>query len=93
MKELFVTCIVRKETHGGYSSWCPELDVASRGDTVEEAAQNLQEAVQGHIQTAVQENMLDEVMEKLGVTVEDIKNGGHVVLNSFSTTMPMELPV
>lgn len=29
----------------GYVSLCPELDVASQGDTVEEARANLQEAV------------------------------------------------
>jgi predicted RNase H-like HicB family nuclease len=30
---------------GGYVSLCPELDIASQGDTVEEARANLQEAV------------------------------------------------
>ncbi|MDT5268299.1 MAG: hypothetical protein QOH49_485 [Acidobacteriota bacterium] len=29
----------------GYVSLCPELDIASQGDTVEEARANLQEAV------------------------------------------------
>jgi len=39
------TAIVMKET-GGYSALCPELDVASQGDTIEAAAANLREAVE-----------------------------------------------
>lgn len=57
MTDLILTCIIKKEKRGGYSSLCPELDVASRGDTIEEAKQNLQEAVEGHIKTAKQEGL------------------------------------
>ena len=64
MKEIILTCIARKEARGRYSSLCPELDVASCGDSIEEATKNLKEAVQGHIQTAIQENMFDEKLPK-----------------------------
>ena len=30
----------------GYTSLCPELDIASQGDTVEQARENLKEAVE-----------------------------------------------
>lgn len=59
MKELILTCVTKREGRGGYSALCPELDVASRGDTIEEAAANLQEAVAGHLKTAQQEGMSD----------------------------------
>jgi predicted RNase H-like HicB family nuclease len=36
----------------GYVSLCPELDIASQGDTVEEARANLQEAVDLFFETA-----------------------------------------
>ena len=36
----------------GYVSLCPELDVASQGDTVEEAATNLREGVELFLETA-----------------------------------------
>jgi len=39
------TTIVEKEGDG-YVSLCPELDVASQGNTVEEATANLKEAVE-----------------------------------------------
>jgi len=36
----------------GYVSLCPELDIASQGDTIEEALENLKEAVEGFLETA-----------------------------------------
>jgi predicted RNase H-like HicB family nuclease len=39
------TAIVQKE-QGGWSALCPEFDVASQGDTVEEAKANLRHAVE-----------------------------------------------
>jgi len=34
------------EEEDWYVSWCPELDIASQGKTVEEAILNLKEAVE-----------------------------------------------
>ncbi len=34
---------------GGYSAYCPEFEIYSQGDTAEEAARNLKEAVTGYI--------------------------------------------
>ncbi|MCK6480276.1 MAG: type II toxin-antitoxin system HicB family antitoxin [Planctomycetes bacterium] len=45
------TAIVEKEGDG-YVALCPELDVASQGDTVEEARTNLKEAVELFLETA-----------------------------------------
>ena len=39
------TAIIEREGDG-YISLCPELDIASQGDTIEEARQNLQEALE-----------------------------------------------
>lgn len=36
----------------GYVSLCPELDVASQGNTVEEARDNLREALELFVETA-----------------------------------------
>jgi len=40
-----LTAIIERETDG-YVALCPELDIASQGQTVEEARQNLLEATQ-----------------------------------------------
>lgn len=42
---LHLTAVIRFED-GGYVSVCPELSVASQGDTVEEAKAMLQEAME-----------------------------------------------
>ena len=39
-----LSAIIQRENQG-YVSLCPELDVASQGDTVEEAKSNLKEAL------------------------------------------------
>ncbi len=48
------TVIKEKE---GYSSLCLELDVASQGETKEEAKQNLMEAVTLYLETAIESNL------------------------------------
>jgi predicted RNase H-like HicB family nuclease len=45
------TAIVEKEGEG-YVALCPELDVASQGDTVETATANLKEAVELFLECA-----------------------------------------
>ena len=45
------TALVEREGDG-YVSLCPEFDVASQGDTVEEAKRNLAEAVSLFLETA-----------------------------------------
>ena len=45
------TGIIEKEGNG-YVSLCPELDLASQGDTVEEARKNLIEALELFFETA-----------------------------------------
>jgi len=91
MKELILTCIVKKEKYGGYSSLCPELDVASRGDNIEEAKANLQEAVTGRLEVAQEEGMMDEIFEQLGMTKKDIK-GEHIHITTFSSPLTVPLP-
>lgn len=48
--QRFTAMIYRED--GGFVSICPELDVASQGDTVEEASANLREAVELFIESA-----------------------------------------
>jgi predicted RNase H-like HicB family nuclease len=45
------TAIIEREDNG-YVALCPELDVASQGDTIEEARANLQEALELFLETA-----------------------------------------
>jgi predicted RNase H-like HicB family nuclease len=45
------TALVEREGDG-YVALCPEFDIASQGDTVEEARHNLEEAVSLFLETA-----------------------------------------
>jgi len=52
-----MTAIIEKEGDG-YSSLCPELDIASQGDTIEEARKNLEEALLLFFETASREEVI-----------------------------------
>jgi predicted RNase H-like HicB family nuclease len=46
-----VTAVIEREGDG-YVALCPELDIASQGDSIEEARANLTEAVELFLETA-----------------------------------------
>jgi len=50
-KVLQLTAVIEREGNG-YVATCPELDVVSQGDNVEDARMNLLEAVEGFFQAA-----------------------------------------
>ncbi len=56
-----LTAVIERE-QGGYVALCPELDIASQGDSVEEARQNLREALELFFECASPE----EVERRLG---------------------------
>ncbi len=51
MKTYDMTAVIEREGNG-YVSLCPELDIASQGDTVEAARNNLREALELFFETA-----------------------------------------
>lgn len=60
MKIYRFTSVIWKEKEG-YVSKCPELGVASAGDSVEEALRNLKEAVELYLENAKELGMLEEI--------------------------------
>ena len=68
-----LTSIIEREGDG-YVSLCPELDVASQGDTIEEARSNLIEALELFFETAseqeVKQRLHDEVqINRIQITI------------------------
>ncbi len=59
----------------GFVSLCPELDIASQGDTVEEAKQNLQEALELFFETASAEEIGDRLHNEVYITSLDVAVG------------------
>ncbi|TRZ88369.1 MAG: type II toxin-antitoxin system HicB family antitoxin [Methanosarcinales archaeon] len=67
MKTFDYTAVVWKE-EGQYVSKCPELGVASCGDTLEEAIENLKEAVELYVENAKELGLMEDIQESLIAT-------------------------
>ncbi len=62
-----LTAIIEREGDG-YVSLCPELDIASQGNSVEEAKNNLQEALELFFETASAEELAQRLHGDIFVT-------------------------
>ena len=75
MKKQYAFTAIIEHEGDGYAALCPELDIASQGDSVEGARKNLIEAIELFFETAseaeIQERFCDEVfITRLEVAVE-----------------------
>jgi predicted RNase H-like HicB family nuclease len=59
----------------GYVAICPELDVASQGDTVEQAHENLREAVELFLETAGPEEVAERLHGEIYFTRLEVNVG------------------
>jgi len=69
-----LTAIIEREGDG-YVSFCPELDVASQGETVEQARANLHEAVELFFQCASKEEVKKRPHGEIYVTQLEVTYG------------------
>lgn len=69
-----LTAIIERE-RDGFISLCPELDIASQGETIEQARNNLREALELFFQTASQEEIQSRLHEEVYVTRVEIAVG------------------
>ncbi len=66
-----LTAIIEREGKG-YVSLCPELDIASQGDTIEEARSNLQEALELFFETASKEEIVQRLRDEIYITQVEV---------------------
>ena len=69
-----LTAIIEREGNG-YVSLCPELDIASQGDTIEEARVNLREALELFFETASPAEIKTRLHEEVYVTQVEVAVG------------------
>ncbi len=69
-----LTAIIEREGDG-YVSLCPELDIASQGDTIEEARDNLREAVELFFEAASPNEIKTRLHEEVYVTQLEVSVG------------------
>ena len=69
-----LTAIIEREG-SGYVSLCPELDVASQGETIEEARNNLLEALELFFESASLQEIDSRLHEEIYVTQLEVALG------------------
>lgn len=69
-----LTAIIEREGNG-YFALCPELDIASQGETIESARENLKEALELFFESASPEEIKQRLRGELYVTQVEVAVG------------------
>lgn len=69
-----LTAIIEREGDG-YVSLCPELDIASQGDTVQDARENLREALELFFESASPSEIQQRLRQEIYITQLEIAVG------------------
>lgn len=69
-----LTAIIEREGNG-YVSLCPELDIASQGNSIEQARDNLREALELFFDTASSEEIRQRLHDDIFVTHVEVAVG------------------
>jgi predicted RNase H-like HicB family nuclease len=80
--------VYRGEPEGGYSALCPELGVASQGETIEEAEASLREAVELYLESAKDIGTLDEILKEAGIDPSANKTRAISFVSSVEASIP-----
>ncbi|NKC17145.1 MAG: type II toxin-antitoxin system HicB family antitoxin [Gammaproteobacteria bacterium] len=73
MKKI-LTALIEREGNS-YVSLCPELDIASQGDTVQEAREHLKEAIELFFETASPEEINMRLHDEIYITQVEVAVG------------------
>jgi predicted RNase H-like HicB family nuclease len=74
MKTRQLTAIIEREG-AGYVALCPEVEIASQGDTIDEARRNLIEAVELFFETADESEIKTRLHDEVFVTRLEVAVG------------------
>ena len=69
-----LTALIEREGDG-YVALCPELDIASQGDTVEAARDNLREALELFFESASPEEIKQRLRDEVFITQVEVTVG------------------
>lgn len=69
-----LTAIIEREDDG-YVALCPELDIASQGSTIEQASDNLREALELFFESASPEEIEERLRGEIFVTQLEVVVG------------------
>jgi len=86
---VVVEIVVTKEGKQ-YSSWCPNLDIASCGDSPEEAIRNVGDALELYLDTLEEEGKRSQVFKEKGIKI--VRADEAVIPSSFVTQYRQKIP-
>ncbi len=89
MKKYPLTTIIERE-NDMMISYCPELDIASQGHTVEEARENLKEAIELFFETASESEIRSRLKSEIYIRRQ---KGSHIVMQKKSLDSTITVPV
>lgn len=69
-RAIEITAELIEEEEGGYTVYCPELDIYTQGEDVEDALANLREAAELHIEEIGIQNLRLRKVERRELTLE-----------------------
>jgi predicted RNase H-like HicB family nuclease len=69
-----LTAIIEREGDG-FVALCPELDIASQGDTIQEARENLREALELFFESASPQEIQERLREEVYITQVEVAVG------------------
>ncbi|OHB73187.1 MAG: hypothetical protein A2Z25_04300 [Planctomycetes bacterium RBG_16_55_9] len=75
MKKRHAFTAIIEHEGDGYIALCPELDIASQGDSVEEARKNLIEAIELFFETASETEIQERLREEVFITRLEVAVG------------------
>jgi predicted RNase H-like HicB family nuclease len=64
MHNIRITAELIPEDEGGYSVYCPELDIYTQGETEEECLDNLREAAELHLEELGEKTAIRQVIRR-----------------------------
>jgi len=70
MRDIITTVEIWKEGNM-FTSYCPELDIASCGKTLDEAKTNLQEVITIQLEETAKLGTLEDLLSEAGYTTEN----------------------
>lgn len=91
MKKIVLTGEIWKEGNM-YTSYCREIDVASCGQSTEEARKNLREAIEIFFEETSRKGTLRELLEEAGFLLEG-KRDTLASLHKFQSLEKLEVPI
>jgi len=74
-----------------YSSWCPELDIASCGNSPEEAVKNLSDALELYLNTLEEEGEQEQVFKEKDIRI--VQEDEPIIPTSFVTKYRQKITV